>query len=55
MSRQYKMLPGAADGLGRARLSTPYAEGLIEQGHLDLVNNAQPYSFAQALSGVVSG
>lgn len=33
---------------GRAGLSTPHAEGLIEQGHLDLVDNAQPYSFVQA-------
>jgi AraC family transcriptional regulator, positive regulator of tynA and feaB len=33
---------------GRAWLSTPHAEGVIEQGHLDLVNNAQPYSLAQA-------
>jgi AraC family transcriptional activator of tynA and feaB len=36
---------------GRAGLSTPYAETLIEQGHLDLVDNAQPYSFAQARTG----
>jgi AraC family transcriptional regulator, positive regulator of tynA and feaB len=36
---------------GRAGLSTPYTEGLIEQGHLHLVNNAQPYSFAQARTG----
>jgi AraC family transcriptional activator of tynA and feaB len=36
---------------GRAGLSTPYTERLIEQGHLQLVNNAQPYSFAQARIG----
>jgi AraC-like DNA-binding protein len=33
---------------GRAGLSTPHADELIEQGHLDLVDNAYPYSFVQS-------
>ena len=36
---------------GRVGLATPYAERLIEQGQLDLVDNAQPYRFVQTRTG----
>lgn len=36
---------------GRALFSAPYTEGIIEQGHLDLVDTAQPYHFAHSRAG----
>jgi AraC family transcriptional regulator, positive regulator of tynA and feaB len=36
---------------GRVGLSTPHVERLIEEGQLDLVDNAQPYRFVQTRTG----